>query len=157
MNKQKFLYHASPDIDIKVFEPRNEHPRYEGEENLVFATPDKQVAAMFLVPRSIPAVIGKYGNSHAVFVRSDRHTFELHDKPGAIYTLPSETFRTGSEIGMGESEWISREAVRPVKKTIYNSALEALKDNNIKIYFLDEDMFNKVKLNPSKGLEIVKE
>jgi len=149
MDKPEIMYHASPDKDISEFEPRNESPRYVGEEHLVFATPYKEVAAMFLVPKNVPTEISKYGDTHVVFVNGTEEEFKAHDIGGAIYTLPNDTFVTDREIGMGDVEWVSSQAVKPISRTLYESSIEALHDNNVSV-------FARVKTDPSNGLEIVK-
>lgn len=155
MQKPDILYHASADTNITEFEPRNQTPRYEGEPNLIFATPHKQVAAMFLVPRGIPTEISKYGDIYAVFVNGTEEEFDSQDKGGAIYALPSDTFETDEKIGMGETEWVSTESVKPVSKDIYDTALQALEESNVQIYFLFDEVFTLVRNDPSHGLEIV--
>lgn len=47
--KPAALYHASGNRDIEEFEPRNRHTRDRSEGPVVFGTPDKAVASMFLV------------------------------------------------------------------------------------------------------------
>ena len=86
MDKPEFMYHASSELDVQEFEPRNDYPRYKGEENLVFATPYKEVAAMFLVPKSIPTIISKYGETYAVFINGSEEDLSLNDK-GEQYIL----------------------------------------------------------------------
>jgi hypothetical protein len=156
MEKPINLYHASPQKDVSEFEPRNESPRYTGEENLVFATPHKEVAAMFLVPKDIPTEIGKYGDDHVVFVNGTAEEFKAHDIGGAIYTLPNDTFVTDRGIGMGDVEWVSNQSVKPISKTLYETSIDALHDNHVSVYFLNKDVFSRIQANPSNGLEIVK-
>lgn len=156
MQKPELLYHASPEKDVTEFEPRNETPRFKGEENLVFATPYKEVAAMFLTPKNIPTEISKYGNTYAVFINGTKEEFIVLDKGGAIYTLPNSTFETNNEIGMGVTEWVSRQPIKPSSKTVYDSSIKALSENGVNVYFLDNDTFLKVQADPSNGLEIVK-
>ena len=156
MEKPIVMYHASPEKDISEFEPRNEFPRYEGEDNLVFATPYKEVAAMFLVPKNIPTEISKYGDTYVLFVNGTEDEFNSLDKGGAIYELPADSFETNKDLGMGDTEWVSKWPVRPISKTLYNLTAEALRENDIRIYFLNDDIFAKVKANPSNGLDIIK-
>ena len=156
MEKPRNLYHASTEKDVSEFEPRNESPRYAGEENLVFATPHREVAAMFLVPKNIPTEISKYGDTHIVFVQGTVEELKAHDSGGAIYTLPNDTFVTDKEIGMGDVEWVSNQSVKPIAKTVYETSLEALGENNVSIYFLGKDAFARIQADPSSGLEIVK-
>jgi len=156
MDKPEFMYHASSELDVQEFEPRNDYPRYKGEDNLVFATPYKEVAAMFLVPKSIPTIISKYGETYAVFINGSEEDLSLNDKSGAIYTLPSKTFETNTEIGMGDTEWVSKQPVKPISKTIYKLSVEALRENHVHLFFLNNDVFARVQADPANGLKIVK-
>jgi hypothetical protein len=155
MNKPDVLYHASHNKDILEFKPKNESPRYEGEPNAVFATPYIEVAAMFLVPKSITTEISKYGSTYTVFINGSEQDFKALDHGGAIYTLSSDGFETDKNIGMGETEWLSQKPVKPLNKVVYDSALDAIHEHKVKIYFLSNDTFNRIKANPELGLEIV--
>ncbi len=155
MPRPAVLYHASTDRTITEFEPRNESPRYEGEPRLVFATPHEEVAAMFLVPKTISAEMGKYDDVYAVFVNGTEEELDAQDKGGAIYSLPTDTFETDQTIGMGATEWVSAQPVTPLSKTVYSSVRDALRENNVRVYFLSNEMFERVQSNPSHGLELV--
>jgi hypothetical protein len=87
------LYHASSNTNIKIFEPRNKSVRIPGEGELVFATPDPRVAAMFLVPSEVgPSEIGVYNGRAVIIINATANDLEAKDQGGAIYTLPSTTF-----------------------------------------------------------------
>lgn len=156
IQKPKVLYHASPNRKIDKFQPRSERPRSNKKEDLVFATPYKAVAAMFLAPRDIPAEIGKYNDEYAIFINTTEAKFRLVDHGGAIYTLPNATFETNREVGMREVEWTSKVSVKPICRVIYSSSFEAMKENGVQIYFVDDDMFAKIREDPSKALSWVK-
>jgi len=157
MKKPAQMYHASTNREVTEFQPKNEFPRYGSEENLVFGTAYKEVAAMFLVPRTISTVISKYDDECVVFVDCTKEEFDTEDKGGAIYALPSDTFNTNESIGMGNTEWVSKESVKPISKQVYATAIYALRENKVRIYFLAKDVFLKVQANPSCGREIAKE
>lgn len=156
MDKPQKLYHASQDVNIVEFEPRNESPRYSNEVNLVFATPHEALAAMFLSPRDIPIEIGIYGNKYVIFIQEEEKTFQKKDKGGAIYVLPSDSFETDTIHGMKEIEWYSKEPVKPIGKTIYETSSEAMDKFHITKYFVDPETMNKIRQNPSDALDLVK-
>ena len=105
MDKPQHLYHASPIKNIKEFEPRNEVPRYDGEANLVFATPKEALAAMFLAPRDFSIEIAMYDSKYVIFIEADEEAYDQKDTGGAIYELPTESFETDAQHGMGAVEW----------------------------------------------------
>ena len=155
MDKPKRLYHASHDVTIEVLQPHNKSPRYSGEVDLVFATPHEPLAAMFLAPRGIPIEIGIYGPKYALFIESDEATFTKKDKGGAIYTLPSDTFNTDTVHGMKEIEWYSEVSVKPLSKTVYKTAIEALEKYSVSKYFVDAETMKKIREDPAHALDLV--
>lgn len=155
MNRPSKLFHASPLVDIEEFEPRNEYPRYTGETKLVFATPRRELAAMFLVPRDIETEISIYDDRYVVFINSDKESFLKYDKGGAIYTLLVDSFETDSVHGMGEIEWYSKTPVKPIDKVIYKTSIEAMNKFNVDRFFVDSDTFEKIRANPGDALKLV--
>jgi hypothetical protein len=155
MNRPTKLFHASLSTDVTEFEPRNEYPRYSGEENLVFATPHEELAAMFLSPRGIDTEISVYGDQYVIFINADEDAYRVKDRGGAIYSLPVETFETDTVNGMGENEWYSKIPVRPIDKTVYKTSIEAMKKFKVKRYFVNDDTFQKIRENPTDALKRV--
>jgi hypothetical protein len=155
MSQPDILYHASPSTDVTILEPRSEYPRYPGEANLVFATPLKELAAMFLVPRDIETEIGIYGDRYVVFINSSAELYAEQDKGGAIYSLPVDTFETDSVHGMGEIEWYSKVPVQPLSKVVYGTSIEAMDTSNVERFFVNNNTFEKIRANPSDALRLV--
>jgi hypothetical protein len=157
MDKPKYLYHSSPNTAIVEFEPQNEFPRYEGEVNLVFATPHLAVAAMFLIPRHIPTEISVYGDTYVAFINSNEADYSLSDNGGAIYSLPVDTFETDAVDGMGEIEWVSNVPVKPLFKEVFKTSIEAMNKYNVVRYFVSEATLKKIQENTANGLRLVKD
>ena len=155
MNRPTKLFHASPSTEVTEFEPRNEYPRYSGEENLVFATPHEELAAMFLSPRSIDTEISTFGDQYVIFINADENTYRAEDQGGAIYSLPVESFETDTVNGMGENEWYSKAPVRPIDKTVYNTSVEAMEKLKVKRYFVNDYTFQRIRENPADALKLV--
>ncbi len=155
MNRPKELYHASTVVDVEVFEPRNEYPRYPGEPNLVFATPHKALAAMFLAPDDFAKEIAVYGDRYVIFINGTEENHKAADRAGAIYTLPVETFETDASRGMGEVEWYSEVAVRPISKMVYKSSIEAMDELGVERYYVNDEVFRKIQANPADALSLV--
>lgn len=151
------LYHASANPDITEFEPREESSRYPGEGPLVFATPDKRVAAMFLAPKDGGlAEISKFDEDAVLVIQNSADNFIAHDKGGAIYVLPSDTFTTDNSIGMQETEWVSKEAVKPISKEIYTTSIDAMRSMGVKLYFVDARIMNMVRNSSDHGMALLR-
>jgi len=156
MKKPPVLYHSSANPDIDVFEPRNDTPRHPTEGPLVFATPHKAVAAMFLAPKDGGSVeIGVYGDRYIIIVNNTAERLKNKDKGGAIYELPSDTFPTSHSIGMQQSEWVSEAPVKPLKKEIYSSSLDAMANLGVEIFFVDHPTFKSILTSSDHGFNII--
>jgi hypothetical protein len=147
MEKPKFLYHASPNKDITVFEPRRETARDLKEGPVVFATPSKAYASMFMVSSDDTWTSkGQFnGTWYQAIANKDR--FIQIDKGGAIYTLPSEKFETNATKGLGLNEWTSKETVSPNSKELYDSCLSAMLQNGVRVFFITEDNLREFRQN----------
>jgi hypothetical protein len=141
------LYHSSSNRNIEVLEPRAESYRDKDEGEVVFATPDKKYASCFLVPTndswSCISVFRspEHADTHVMIV-SDEERFKKLDKGGAIYTLSPETFYL--DRSKGNIEWTSRSFVRPIKKEIYDSGLDAMLDLGVLVYFCDKERLEEI-------------
>lgn len=147
------LYHASPDRAITEFTPRQESMRDPLEGPQVFATPSKEFASIFIVKTD-----DSWANSGTIsdipyMIISDRARFESLDTGGCIYHLPTETFTTNPEKGLGTLEWTSSVAVTPTSKECYESGLEAMLDAGVQVYFLTADEYARFKVDPDHMAE----
>lgn len=143
--RPQFLYHASQRVGIKELEPRQEKVRDPEEGAAVFATPDRAIAPMFLVPANDSwSISGRY-NGVPTVVYSDREKFMRLDRGGSIYKLPSSGFSFHPDKGLREDEWTNPQPVRPVNEYVYRSGLEAMLDNKVQVFFVDAETFGKMK------------
>lgn len=155
LQKPKYLYHASQNSDIDVLEPRAESVRDPSEGPVVFATANLLYVTMFLVNSDDSwTVQGKFGGTFYKVI-SDKNRFLEADKGGTIYTLPNDTFYCDLEKGMGKEEWVSKEAVEPIKKQYYHSGIEAMIDSGVQVYFVDKQTFQKIRQAEDQGLSIL--
>lgn len=76
-------------------------------------------------------------------IRDKKH-YMKRDKGGSIYKFSSDSFTCHPHKGMGEDEWISKEPVTPLEKTDYESALEAMIENGVQVFFVDRKTFNRI-------------
>ena len=77
-------------------------------------------------------------------IRDKKH-FMRRDKGGSIYKFNSESFASHPHRGMGEDEWVSKDPVTPVEKNDVESALEAMIENGVQVFFVDKKTFNSIK------------
>ena len=155
LQKPKHLYHASQNSNIDVLEPHAESVRNFNEGPVVFATPNLPYATTFLVKSDDSwAVKGRFNNTFYVIISDKNRFFEL-DKGGTIYTLPNDTFYCDPEEGMGINEWISKKAVRPIRKQHYKSGIDAMIDAGVQVYFVDKQTFLKIREAGDHGFSIL--
>ena len=151
MDKPKFLYHASPNNNIKVLEPRAESlPEDWKNGDAVFATTSPEYASFFIV--STKDVWANMGNIGGVFyfVCADKDRFMKEDVGGTVYKLPSEPFNHHKGF-----EWYSRKPVKPIGKTHIKSGLDFMIESGVQVYFIDEQTFKKIKNSKDNGAGIM--
>ncbi len=153
--KPKFLYHSSPNRSIEVFEPRVSGGSGEKYGAKVYATPDKALASIFLCNVEKPWSAGVYGGGVLVAkIPYTREEFIARDTGGTMYTLPSDAFEL-NEDELGGAEWTSDESVTPTEKEEYHSALEAMIENGVQVYFVDNENMKLMKEAGDGGVEIL--
>lgn len=144
--KPLFLYHASANREIEKFEPRAKKIRDPEEGPVIFATPDLALATTFLVSEVNDnwTQIGKIDGTPYMVIRDKKH-FLRCDKGGSIYKFNNDGFTSHPHKGMGDDEWVSKNTVSPVEKINVQSALETMIENGVQVFFVDKDIFNKIK------------
>ncbi len=154
------LYHSSPNINIDIFEPRKEKVRDAEEGPVVFATPDKALAAAFLVRTDGSWVkIGRFSDGRNQtpwhLVTKNKRRFRRRDKGGAIYHLPAIGFSSDLNKGMGDMEWTNKNSVKPIKKEVFSSGEQAMKDLGVNVYFVDRKTFKAINDSNDHGRSII--
>lgn len=155
MEKPEKFYHGSSDRSIERFVPRADKIRDPAEGPRVFATPDKRMASIFIAGTDGSWASSGAFNGIPYMVISDRERFEKLDQGGAIYHLPGETFENDPEKGLGELEWTSKEPVEPVGKDEHESALDAMIDHGVQVYFVDPQTFEAINAAEDHGHAIL--
>ena len=146
IDKPKELYHASPDRNIAIFEPRAEGVRDPDEGPVVFGTPYKAYASMFLVNADDRwTSLGRYNNIW-VCVIGDVEKYISRDRGGAIYKLNPKHFHSDPHRNMYEIEWVSKEPVTPQSKEEFESGLKAMITLGVKVYVMKLEKFEEFKL-----------
>lgn len=156
LEKPKFLYHSSKNSDIAKFEPRLGKRRDLNEGAQIFATPSRAMATIFLVETDDSWTESGVMNGVPYIVISDRERFLKEDKGGTIYRLPSDSFESDHTKGLRELEYTSNESVVPVSKENVVSALDAMLESGVKVFFADEDIFKMIKISDGRGEDIIK-
>lgn len=153
LEKPSVLYHASRNPNITIFEPRTEKTRSINEGPRVFATPSRALATVFIVDTDDSWVGSGTVNGVPYILISDEARFRALDTGGTIYSLPSDTFETNPNVGLRENEWASAVPVKPVGKEHVASALQAMQDAGVKVYFVDKKTFEEYRADPSSTME----
>ena len=151
--KPPVLNHGSFDRSEEL-EPRTKPHREKEEGKLIFATPHLEDAVMFLQKAAMSGHLLIKGEriAYALIVDS-REDFEKRDKGGHVYVLPSDTFEPSPHKGMSD-EWVSKEAVQPLNVLEYPSALEAMIENGVQVYFVDLDTYRRIRAAEDHGYSI---
>ncbi len=144
------LYHASPIKNLKVIKPQRtiSHDKYIG--NFVFATKYKKLALMYLLPKGFPTLMNVRSKNPYVVICASVEEILKRDKGGTLYLLPGNLFSQSPQKELNEYEMVSKEAVVPLSEDDYESVTQKLISENISIYFVDSDTFNKLILNPKQ-------
>ena len=107
---------------------------------------------MFLVPSDDSWVMMGFLGDVPYFYCNDKERFLKLDKGGAIYELECHGFICYPDKGMGDKEWVSKKTLTPLRKTIYNSGLEAMLENGVTVRFMKKQQFQRI-----KGIRRIKE
>ncbi len=156
LGKPPYLYHASASRDITSFEPRSGSVRDSSEASRVFATPDKRLATVFLVSTDDSWANSGLFNGVPYLIVGDENRFRQADKGGAIYSLPNDTFSSDPNKGLGDYEWTSDKEVLPISNEEYDSALEAMLESGVQVYFTDMETYQAFQNAEDHGLSILR-
>jgi len=160
----RVLFHASPQPDIVLLEPRALSARGVPEEGaVVFATPNIGLASIWLRDHSVrPHFSGSHSTPSypilpyiAVFRESHRELLET-EPSGGIYVLPSDHFVSYLKRGMGISEWTSDRPVKPLYKLSFSSVLEGMQSLGVQVHLLDDATFKKAYEADPRGSEVLR-
>jgi len=133
------FYHASLNKEIEELEPRRLSNRSKEEGKLLFASPDIACATMFLVRIYDNESRKGYSNGAYYFVIANKEKFLELDKGGIVYVLPDANFTC--DPNKWQKEWATTEKVKPESKIHFDSALKAMIENGVKVYFVDKEKF----------------
>lgn len=153
--KPPFLYHGSPH-KIEELEPQTKSHREKEEGKLVYATSEFTDAIMFLQKTDLTGhfIIDNEKVAYAIIV-GDKEKFVERDKGGHIHVLPSDKFKPSPHKGMS-NEWVSKESIKPVEVREYDLALDAMLENGVQVYFVDETTYQQIRKAEDRGFSILK-
>lgn len=154
--KPPVLYHGTTLSEIEEFVPQNKHVRDEKEGKLFFATPDKAFATTFLSPRPDDtwSIRGKYNGIYYIVI-ADEERFRKGDGGGMLYEFPSDQFECDNTKSMRDAEWHTREKIKPIHVNAYSSTLDAMIKNHVQVYFVDKEIFEKIKESDDHGISML--
>ena len=149
--KQKYLYHASAQNNLRTIKPRSETiPSGFDKGSVVFATDCFTFSTQFIVPHDDSWANGGAFGDISFFVISDRERFEKADKGGTIYLVPSDTFKK-----YNRKEWFSRASIKSVGKVHFSSGLQAMIIRGVQVYFVDKKTYKAIQKAKDHGLSIL--
>ena len=133
--KPKILYHASSNREITRLEVKGERTRDPNEKPSIFATPNKALASVFIVPTDDSWTHSGLINDIPFIVISDRERFNELDQGGTIYSFGSSQFESDPDRGLRENEYTTIEPVDIEGHEHVNSALDAMLKLGVQVYF----------------------
>lgn len=150
--KPTMLYHGSAHKSLQELKPQaRKHRAEEGE--FLYATPDIAIASIFLVG-GVHYGCGRFGDVHYAYIIADRNQFIRNDKGGHIYILSGDSFEVNQGRGLGNDEYVSKEPVKPFKIIEYKSAIDAMMENGVQVYFIDQTTYEKIQKSKDHGHSI---
>jgi len=138
----RVLYHASPDKNLIVIRPQKTLSRNIYIGDYVFATSDIKLAAMYLATKGNATLMNIEAEIPYIVICNNPKDYIKKDRGGAIYTLPSTTFKKTPQAGLEKSELVSRVAVKPIDRKVYKLSIDVMKKMGIVIYFVHKDTFD---------------
>ena len=151
--KPPFLYHGSPHKEIGELEPREKSVRDPNEGPQIFATQELSVATIFLLKGITSS--GLFGDTPYAIIVGSREDVIKNDNGVHIYVLPSDKFKSDPHKGLGQYEWTTDEKVKPIKKIEYKSAIDAMLENGVQVYFMDEGTHQMIRNSKDHGFSIL--
>jgi hypothetical protein len=152
--KPPVLYHGSTHKGLEELTPQRKSWRDEKEGPRIFATQELSLATIFMAPSAFSS--GFFDDIPYAIIPYSREDFIAQDKGGHVYVLPSDTFISDPTVGLGTYEWTSSENVKPIKVIEYPSVLDAIIENGVQVYFVDESMRASIDNAPDHGLSILR-
>lgn len=151
MRKPTFLYHASPNCDLKVIEPRkNTAPVGFKEGPVVFATDNFAFSTNFLVSHDDSWANGGAFGDVLYFVINDEERFKKADNGGCVYLIPSKNF-----INYNKREWFTRKSVKTNGKVQFGSGLDAMIITGVQVYFVSLKVYRDIQSAKDHGVSIL--
>lgn len=144
------LYHASQSKQLKVILPKRtlSNDKYIGD--YVFATANRALAAMYLVPKGFAILMNIDMRVPTLVICGDEQELKKHDKGGAIYELLPDTFIDTPQQGLELYEKVSKKPVTPLKTKLYDSIFDAFREQEVKVKFVGETTFKELIESPNQ-------
>jgi hypothetical protein len=130
------LFHGSSNIAIDVIRPKAVGNRCKGKP-IVFATHHIALASLFMLKHEGRFACGRLPNDEIFYLTDNKRQCIMEDQGGAIYVVPASSFFCEAHVSLGVDEWISYGSISPLAKFEFPSALDAILDFGVKVYFVD--------------------
>ena len=137
----KVLYHASQNKDLSVLEPQRTISKDKYIGDYIFATEDKILALMYLVPKGYGIIMHSGESPSRIQICADEAEIRAKDKGGAIYHLDASDFQESPQAELSGYERVSKQPLRPIFKDVYKSSFDALEKFGVIIEFIDQVTF----------------
>lgn len=118
-----FIFHGSNNLDIDIFEPR-EQTLFNGRRTkAVFAT-SEPIWSMFYAVFDRSKLVGGFRNGCLVYKNKKYHFYSLNKSTmkngpwtsGTVYILPKNMFKAADNGNIRFDEWVCHDFVKPVNQ-----------------------------------------
>lgn len=150
------LYHSSPVKNLKIL---NTSPTLSNNVNIgnyLFATENKLLALMYLMPQGFPIMMDSKKNNPTVVIAGNTEEVLSMDHGGSVYVLDDKNFIETPQKGLSDYERVSKVSVKPIREIKVEDTINSLIEAGVSIYFVDDNVFNDLIRNPKQKELITK-
>lgn len=138
------LYHASANKNLEVLEPQRTLSKNKYIGDYVFATADRVLAVMYLIPKGYGSIMDSASKPPKILICADEVELRSKDTGGAIYTLAGADFEESPQLELKAYERASKKPVTPLSKEVFDSVFEAWQKFGIVPKFIDQPTFDRL-------------
>jgi hypothetical protein len=110
---------------------------------------------MYLANKGVDVLMNIAAKKPRILIQSTKVTYEKNDVGGAIYSVAVDGFEDTPQEGLSEMEKVSRTAVLPLEKEVFESSLKAMEKAGIDVYFINKPTYEKILTHKNED-EIIK-
>ncbi|HVC35874.1 MAG TPA: hypothetical protein VNE40_00300 [Candidatus Dormibacteraeota bacterium] len=144
------LYHSSPVKNLKTLNTSQTLSNNVNIGNYLFATENKLLALMYLIPKGFPIMTNPRKSNPTVVISGKAEEVLSKDKGGSVYVLDDKNFGETPQKSLTDYEKVSRMSVEPIKEIEVMKTISELIESGVSVYFVDDEVFSSLIRNPKQ-------